>query len=105
MAISLFVLIESYFIFRKQVVTLYIHDDEFFRIFQFLKKHSCSSSISSDVKITKEYEVSNVNGLKKFTLKITIKGKRFSVNMLDGFDEQDLISFYEFLESPPGKNE
>ncbi|HEY5367859.1 MAG TPA: hypothetical protein VIJ75_02615 [Hanamia sp.] len=96
LGISLFLLVESYFFFRKQTVSLTIHEDEIsLTYFQFLKSKFIFSDISK-VKITKDYKTSNVSGIKRVTLTLIIKGKSFSIDLLDGFDEEDLISFYEF---------
>jgi hypothetical protein len=97
LAILIFLLIESYFVLRRQVVEVFINDDEIsLEYFQFLKK-ICTSSSIKNVKITRNYEVSNVTGNKRATLKILIKGKRFSVDVLDGFDEDDLLLLYDFF--------
>lgn len=96
LAIGFFFIIEAYFFFRKQTVSLRIAEDEISVVyFQFLKKHIVSSNLNK-VQMTKDYEISFRSSIKKFTLTIIINGKKFVINLHEGYNEEDLMSFYEF---------
>jgi len=84
LSIVFFLLIESYFFFRKQIVSLLIHEGEITIIyFQFLKKITLSSNLKK-VKITTESQISYGSSIKKFTLLIKIKEKKFLLIYLMG---------------------
>lgn len=59
------------------------------------KKNKLSSKIL-DAKLKTGFEVSYGSSSKKFTLYIWIKNIKFSINWLDAFNEDELMSFYKF---------
>jgi hypothetical protein len=96
LGIGFFFIIEAYFFFRKHTVSLRIVEDDISVVyFQFLKKHIVSSNLNM-VQITKDYNISFRSSIKKFTLTIIVNGKKFVINLHEGYNEQDLISFYEY---------
>lgn len=98
-AISLFLFFTGYFFTEKRVEGLVVEGDKIMlTYFQFLKRFILSSELSS-VKISNHSEISYRSPQKKFTLSISINGKKFKINTLDGFNEDDLISLYKFYSS------
>lgn len=92
----MFLLFESYFLFRRQVSNISIQDDIIFiEYFVCLKKNKLSSKIL-DAKLKTGFEASYRSSSKKFTLYIWIKNIKFSINRLDAFNENELMSFYKF---------
>ena len=97
--ISLFLFFSGYFFIEKKVESLVIEGDKItITYFQFLKRFTLSSGLSN-VQISNHSEISYRSPRKKFTLSVKINHKKFNINILDGFNEDDLISFYKFYSS------
>jgi hypothetical protein len=99
LSLFLFAFFESFFLFKKQIISVSIEENIISIIyFQYLKKFSISSKID-EAKINKHFNTSLRSPEKKVTLSIIINNKKFEINKLDNFDEDDLTEFYDFFMS------
>lgn len=95
----IFIIFIVYFFLNRQTESLIVDGDKItITYFQFLKRFRLTSELSK-IKISSGSQVSYRSSIKKFTLSVTINQKHFDINTLDGFNEDDLISFYNFYSS------